>query len=253
MACLDRFQAKLSLRDWAGSLRELALVALRNPGSLEGIFSLIESSSSTESKTLDELCALLEPLLATRQETSEAKAGLHFVKDDDLIGCDFDLVVDLRDASTTLDIAQHCNIELWSVDENALSANQASDLHLHAPDQSSFAKRYIEKLTQQSPEQSTGQGRHWLSVNTFLARSLRRRAMRYRKGPWTREDGFSKACKSAMQELAAHQLGARSFSPTALQHYAACPYRFFSMHCKPSDREWLLKRAATSILWSAAV
>src|SRR5438876_176891 len=30
-----------------------------------------------------------------------------------------------------------------------------------------------------------------------------------------------------LEALAGHQLGARPFSPTALQHFAACPYRFF--------------------------
>jgi ATP-dependent helicase/DNAse subunit B len=33
--------------------------------------------------------------------------------------------------------------------------------------------------------------------------------------------------EAARQALAGHQLSARSFSPTALQTYAACPYRFF--------------------------
>src|SRR5206468_12297200 len=40
-------------------------------------------------------------------------------------------------------------------------------------------------------------------------------------------DGLVDPDALARVALAAHQLSARSFSPTALQHFAACPYRFF--------------------------
>src|SRR4029077_17177320 len=44
---------------------------------------------------------------------------------------------------------------------------------------------------------------------------------------WTPADGFVDSDELGRTALAAHQLGARSYSPTALQHFAGCPYRFF--------------------------
>src|SRR5207245_2826935 len=44
---------------------------------------------------------------------------------------------------------------------------------------------------------------------------------------WTPADGLVDPDDLAREALAGHQLGARPFSPTALQHFAACPYRFF--------------------------
>src|SRR5207247_9640005 len=44
---------------------------------------------------------------------------------------------------------------------------------------------------------------------------------------WTPANGLVDPDALAREALADHQLGARPFSPTALQHFAACPYRFF--------------------------
>ncbi|MFL5290291.1 MAG: PD-(D/E)XK nuclease family protein [Myxococcales bacterium] len=77
-----------------------------------------------------------------------------------------------------------------------------------------------------SPEgEAKGAMRYLLAVNPALARSLRVRGRRWRK-LWTRADGLVDPSPAALAALASHAPSARSFSPTALQHYAACPYRF---------------------------
>jgi CRISPR/Cas system-associated exonuclease Cas4 (RecB family) len=77
------------------------------------------------------------------------------------------------------------------------------------------------------PEQETvGTARYLLSTNPHLARALRFRARRWFRA-WKSSDGLVDPIPEARAALAAHALSARSFSPTALQNYAACPYRFF--------------------------
>src|SRR5207237_823476 len=58
-----------------------------------------------------------------------------------------------------------------------------------------------------------------------LARALRARARRWLRR-WTPADGLVDPDALAREALVRHQIGARSFSPTGLQHFAVCPYRF---------------------------
>jgi ATP-dependent helicase/nuclease subunit B len=89
----------------------------------------------------------------------------------------------------------------------------------------------LESLLDQDPERSVGTARYLLEVNPHLARALRFRARRWLTS-WTQADGLIPAPRAALSPAAreaieAHALSARSFSATALQHFAACPYRFF--------------------------
>ncbi len=68
---------------------------------------------------------------------------------------------------------------------------------------------------------------HLLGTNPHLARSLRARAYRWEVRKWTGADGFLRPSPAGRAALAEHGLDERSFSATALQHFAACPYRFF--------------------------
>jgi len=70
-----------------------------------------------------------------------------------------------------------------------------------------------------------GRARFLLTANPHLARSLRVRAQRWRR-PWTAADGLVDADEATRAILAGELPTVRSFSPTALQHFAACPYRF---------------------------
>ena len=72
----------------------------------------------------------------------------------------------------------------------------------------------------------TGAARYLVTSNPHLARALRHRALRWDRGRWSYADGLVKPDDAAKAALAAHALGARSYSPTAMQNFAACPYRF---------------------------
>jgi RecB family exonuclease len=83
------------------------------------------------------------------------------------------------------------------------------------------------KALEGDDEASRGAARYLLSANPHLARALRFRGRRWEVPGWTAADGFVKPIDAGRRALAAHALSARSYSPTALQHYASCPYKFF--------------------------
>ena len=92
----------------------------------------------------------------------------------------------------------------------------------------------LERLQDADEATSVGAAHYLLDANPNLGRALRFRARRW-LSRWTGADGLVRPgegareamAPGALAAIAAHQLGARSFSPTALQHFAACPYRFF--------------------------
>jgi ATP-dependent helicase/nuclease subunit B len=85
-------------------------------------------------------------------------------------------------------------------------------------------------LLRASREDASGQARYLLATNASLARSLRSRSGRWKR-KWTEGDGIMAAPESA-DALTAHRLSNRAYSATALQQFAACPYRFalYSIH-----------------------
>ena len=68
---------------------------------------------------------------------------------------------------------------------------------------------------------------HLLHSNPHLARALRFRAYRWEVPRWTWADGLVQLSERAAEALAERSPGARPYSATALQHFAACPYRFY--------------------------
>lgn len=70
-----------------------------------------------------------------------------------------------------------------------------------------------------------GRAQYILQLNDCLQRSVRERYMRAKK-PWSRWDGIAQAGERTRPILAAERLGARVYSLSALQRYAACPYQF---------------------------
>ena len=95
-----------------------------------------------------------------------------------------------------------------------------------AIDEAEYDLALLAPLIDAEPETVAGTAHYLLSTNKHLARALRTRSRRWLKR-WTPSDGLVEPDELAVEALAAHQMSARSFSPTALQHYAACPYRFF--------------------------
>jgi RecB family exonuclease len=104
----------------------------------------------------------------------------------------------------------------WPAPENPADAidDAEYDLALLAP------------LVDADPETSAGTAHYLLNANPHLRRALRARARRWLRR-WTVADGLVDPDELAREALGKHQLSKRSFSPTALQNYSICPYRFF--------------------------
>ena len=73
--------------------------------------------------------------------------------------------------------------------------------------------------------EARGAARYLVQVNAPLARSLRARYSRWRSG-WSEADGLVRVDLPTLDLLAQERPSVRSFSPTALQHFAECPYQF---------------------------
>lgn len=72
-----------------------------------------------------------------------------------------------------------------------------------------------------------GAARYLLDANVHLARALRFRARRWELPKYSPADGFVATDDAGRALLAPHRLLARSYSASALAHFAACPYRFY--------------------------
>jgi RecB family exonuclease len=94
-----------------------------------------------------------------------------------------------------------------------------------AIDDAEYDLAFLDRLFTRS-DQNAGSARYLLSSNPYLARALRARYRRW-SFRWTSADGLVAPSSTASAIMAKHGLGARSYSPTALQNYARCPYRFF--------------------------
>jgi ATP-dependent helicase/nuclease subunit B len=95
-----------------------------------------------------------------------------------------------------------------------------------AIDEAEYDLALLAGLRDAEPATTDGSARYLLEANAHLGRALRARGRRWLRR-WTPADGLVDPDDLARAALARHQLGARSFSPTALQHFATCPYRFF--------------------------
>jgi ATP-dependent helicase/nuclease subunit B len=94
-----------------------------------------------------------------------------------------------------------------------------------AIDDAEFDLAVLDKLVDADPDTTIGAANYLLGANQHLGRALRARARRWIKR-WTPADGLVDPDPNALAALRKHQLSARPYSPTALQHFAACPYRF---------------------------
>ncbi len=102
----------------------------------------------------------------------------------------------------------------------------APDEASEAIDEAEYDLALLGRLVDADPETTAGTAHYLLDSNPHLARSLRARSRKWLRR-WTSFDGLVDPDPEASKAMSAHLLGARSFSPTALQNYAACPYRFF--------------------------
>ncbi len=95
-----------------------------------------------------------------------------------------------------------------------------------AIDHAEFDLALLQRLVDADPDTTVGAAHYLLSANAHLARALRARGRRWLRR-WTAADGLVDPDEAARAAMTRHQMAARSFSATALQHYAQCPYRFF--------------------------
>ena len=102
----------------------------------------------------------------------------------------------------------------------------APDRPADAIDDAEFDLAVLDKLVDADPAETVGAAHYLLAANPHLGRALRARARRWLRR-WTPNDGLVDPDEAERAALARHQLSARSYSPTALQNFAACPYRFF--------------------------
>jgi ATP-dependent helicase/nuclease subunit B len=96
---------------------------------------------------------------------------------------------------------------------------------MQAIDEAEHDLALLSGVLHDDPTGGAGLVAHLLTSNPHLGRAVRLRAQRWGQR-WASADGLVRPSASAKQALAAHALAARSYSPTALQAYAACPYRF---------------------------
>jgi ATP-dependent helicase/nuclease subunit B len=91
-----------------------------------------------------------------------------------------------------------------------------------AIDHAEYDLAVLARFLNSDPSQSQGTGRYLLTTNSYLGRALRTRWQKW-SPRWTEADGLVKPSAASQNAIAKHGLGVRSFSPTALQNYAACP------------------------------
>ncbi|HZI89344.1 MAG TPA: PD-(D/E)XK nuclease family protein, partial [Candidatus Polarisedimenticolia bacterium] len=102
----------------------------------------------------------------------------------------------------------------------------APDKPERAIDDSEYDLAVLATLGREGAEGRKGAARYLLDANPHLSRALRARGRRWLKR-WTIADGLVDPDAEGLAALARHRMGARPFSPTALEHFASCPYRFF--------------------------
>ena len=95
-----------------------------------------------------------------------------------------------------------------------------------AIDDAEFDLATLTDLMERGPERNVGRGRYLLDTNSHLRRCLRNRYSRWAH-KWSPADGLISSNDETLRILHSHRPTERSYSPTSLQHFAACPYRFY--------------------------
>jgi len=84
----------------------------------------------------------------------------------------------------------------------------------------------LRRLLHSNPATVTGRANYLFTLNRALGRSLRTRWARWRQRKWSAHDGPCSQSENVREFLNKYTLRSRSYSPTTLQHFAVCPYRF---------------------------
>ena len=134
-----------------------------------------------------------------------------------------------------LEVLKAAEGRLPALDALTRGAEQAAGARLGWPapadprvaiDEAEYDLALLAPLLDADSATTAGTASYLLQANPHLARALRARGRRWLRR-WKPSDGLVDPDELARAALARHQMTARSYSPTALQHFAACPYRFF--------------------------
>lgn len=133
-----------------------------------------------------------------------------------------------------LEVLRAAGVHLPGFDEldKRAAGEQAARLGWPAPrdtadaiDDAEFDLAVLNRLAGKDAAATTGAAHYLLGANDHLARALRARARRWLRR-WTPADGLVDPGPEARAALDRHRPDVRPYSATALQHFAACPYRF---------------------------
>jgi len=95
-----------------------------------------------------------------------------------------------------------------------------------AIDDTEFDLATLQRVAAIDPAEARSSARYLVDVNPHLGRALRARWRRWEQAAWSSNDGLVNPDAATLEILSSHKLKTHPFSATALQHYAACPYRF---------------------------
>ncbi len=102
----------------------------------------------------------------------------------------------------------------------------APSLREDAIDEAEFDLALLKDVLEKDEDSSQGEGHYLVNANEHLGRALRFRWARWDTKALRSSDGLVTKEPEALEAIREHTTDKRSFSPTALQNFAACPYRF---------------------------
>jgi CRISPR/Cas system-associated exonuclease Cas4 (RecB family) len=97
---------------------------------------------------------------------------------------------------------------------------------IDAIDDAEFDLSMLGHIQQLPAEEAKGSAHYLVEANSHLVRALRNRARRWRPG-WFPVDGLVKPRPETLVQLEQFRLTSKAYSPSSLQQYADCPYKFF--------------------------
>lgn len=109
---------------------------------------------------------------------------------------------------------------------NARLAWPAPDDPARAIDDAEHDLATLEGFLEKSGGEARGKARYLLELNDHLARALRSQWARWWKRWWP-SDGIIRTTDETAPILQSQRPTERAFSPTSLERFAACPYRFY--------------------------
>jgi ATP-dependent helicase/nuclease subunit B len=229
-------------RVFVGTLEEASARAFEVvflPGVAEGLFP---QRPSEDPLLLDDYRKTLSPLLPTRSDRAEAERVLlgqaiaaarsqlcvSYPRTEALEGR---ARVPSTFALEILRAARGCLPPLAEIERHAAAGAEARPVwpsprdSNDAIDDAEYDLAFLEPLLTKPPSETRGHAGYLLEANPHLARALRARARRWLKR-WTVADGLVDPDEATLKVLASLGLREVTYSASALQQFASCPYRF---------------------------